>query len=1109
MSQKISKKDIKKFKPSGFMRARRPELFSDSKIVTESILTKGSLEYHLNTLTKRKQEYDFEHFCRLIAEKELCANLLPQTGPTGGGDSKVDSETYPVADSISLRWYVGIGREAEKERWAFAFSAKEKWRSKVKADVKKIIDTDRNYKLIYFITNQFVKDKARSDVEDELKRFYGVEIRILDRNWLVEKVFTNNRVKIAIETLKLSGVDEKKQKNLGPHDSERKNELKEIESQIEDDSRYIGVKYQLVEDCLRAALLSRGLGFPRVEVEGRFLRAERFANRFGISQQQLRVKYNRAWTVFWWYDDFEEFNSLYDSVEKLSLNSNQASDLELLTNLWQLLKSSITHGQLNKKKAKIKERTKKLKSHLDQLSLEEKRPNNSLHAKTNRLLIDLSESMHDKNKLKSVLEDFKKIIEDSEYLSEYPMIPLKNLLKDLGELLSDNKTYDDLLETLISSMSKRKSEGESGRILMQRGYQKLKVDKIYDAIRYFGRAQQKLAKREYYSDFIAASAGCGLAYEHAGLLWAARANMISAVNYAMSEFWKHGEIIPQVFPCVRKMVWLELQLGRVPYVLSWIQLETIVSNRLQLDPSIKEKFRKEFRTQDIVLGLLLLKTEIRGLRWLAILPPVLDSMELFSSWMATLYALGYEDFLREEGVIPKEQKHEDVIDLFQMWINQPAKGDIPNAPLLIEESKINFYSYVLGCEIIAEVDNNFYSICIAEIILGALEALLSTSLNLMLIPYRSDFYIKIKPSDFIGKIPEYKIVDTDEGSFIEIRHQLSAIEGSISFQNEFCNWLLEAIITIASQIAIIEDVELYFKQVAEHEKGFERALNFSGISIALTNLFGDIPKYRISDWVLESDNSRFSLKRNKSWYEDIPTEPTTGKYDSIYSKFGSGEPPSELFGIDSLKHPQRRVFSLINTPLWNKAKWKATVYLHFPDANIPPLIAFGFKNERAGRAIFKEWQNRLGQVDKDELLRIAIIKGIDRKNPHAYSVIVGINPKFSEDDAPNQMVLISRINRMDPPDSKNLDILLSNYSIANKYIVLPALFTDERTPPKPFFELGIIKNDLHIREAWELQINDPDLSAISVDDEPVIPDGVENPPITKSLEWLRAMRKSF
>ncbi len=93
------------------MRSRHPDLFSDSSLANDYFLTQSVLEYHLDTLTSRKQEYDFENFCRRLSEKEICPNLLPQTGPLGGGDSKVDSENYPVADKIIENWYEGIPRE--------------------------------------------------------------------------------------------------------------------------------------------------------------------------------------------------------------------------------------------------------------------------------------------------------------------------------------------------------------------------------------------------------------------------------------------------------------------------------------------------------------------------------------------------------------------------------------------------------------------------------------------------------------------------------------------------------------------------------------------------------------------------------------------------------------------------------------------------------------------------------------------------------------------------------------------------------------------------------------------------------------------------------------
>jgi hypothetical protein len=122
--------------PSEFMKGHRPYLFSDTQVEDQPTIAREVFDHHLDTLTSRKQEIEFEYFARRLAERTICPNLRPQTGPTGGGDSKVDSETYPVSEEVSQRWYLGEPA-AGRERWAFAFSAKKRWKQKVRDDVAK------------------------------------------------------------------------------------------------------------------------------------------------------------------------------------------------------------------------------------------------------------------------------------------------------------------------------------------------------------------------------------------------------------------------------------------------------------------------------------------------------------------------------------------------------------------------------------------------------------------------------------------------------------------------------------------------------------------------------------------------------------------------------------------------------------------------------------------------------------------------------------------------------------------------------------------------------------------------------------------------------------
>src|SRR5215212_3292384 len=140
----------KPLSPKEFLKQRRPDSFSDSEIVNAPILDRSTFEYHLDTITSRSEEVRFENFARELAKREICPNILPHTGPTGGGDSKVDAETYPVADGLFLTWCVGTGRDAAAERWAFAFSAMKTWRAKVRSDVAKIAKTGRGYTTAFF-----------------------------------------------------------------------------------------------------------------------------------------------------------------------------------------------------------------------------------------------------------------------------------------------------------------------------------------------------------------------------------------------------------------------------------------------------------------------------------------------------------------------------------------------------------------------------------------------------------------------------------------------------------------------------------------------------------------------------------------------------------------------------------------------------------------------------------------------------------------------------------------------------------------------------------------------------------------------------------------------
>ena len=67
------------------MSTRHPEAFSDSVDKQQPILDRSQLEYYLATLTNRNQETEFASFTQKLAERTICPNLRPQTGPSRRG----------------------------------------------------------------------------------------------------------------------------------------------------------------------------------------------------------------------------------------------------------------------------------------------------------------------------------------------------------------------------------------------------------------------------------------------------------------------------------------------------------------------------------------------------------------------------------------------------------------------------------------------------------------------------------------------------------------------------------------------------------------------------------------------------------------------------------------------------------------------------------------------------------------------------------------------------------------------------------------------------------------------------------------------------------------
>lgn len=1079
-----------------FMRARRPELYSDTLNVEESEMDRRQFEFHLHSLTSRKEETAFENFARALAEKELCPNLIPQTGPTGGGDSKVDTETYPVAASIAMLWYEGDPSRSTAERWAFAVSAKAKWKPKIESDVEKIVATGRPYSLIYFISNQAIRDKDRAEREDALKAKYGIEIRILDRSWIVEKVSTHKRWQLVADTLQFE-----LQRTLkvlpGPLDAGRLQDLEVLDKKVEAAAGG-QVTFELVEESLQSALLARSLDKPQMEVDGRFDRAERLARSISSSRQQHRIWYQRAWTAIWWFNDAAEALRFYDLLAAEMLQSEWIWDLEELVNLWLALQA----GQPPES-----ERTAALRVALQRHADDRVKETSSLWARTQLLFMDLVTGLRADQSLDPTFKALREALAEVRKQIEFPVESVVRLVRELAEVIGDSQAYDELLDSVIEIERERHGDRAAGELRLERGLQKLSRKKPYEAIDDLAKAQFLLAQEERRGAFIAALASTGLAYESAGLLFAARANLVSALDRCLYSYFKEGTVDVRALPLLKKLAWIELQLGRVPYALAWVKWVPLMQVALSLTDEEADEIAEEVQAVDRVLGILILKTQHEEWSQLTRLPDLLHSLGLEMSRAAALFMLGYEDSVRSEY----STGDDDLQKFFSDWLTAPAAEDLPERPSW-HIGTTTMTTIVLGCRIDVTTRGGVTSALLGESIIAFLEAFYSTAVQSRdLISPRAELLIEVRQSDGAKGPFSLRTVEDECGETkLVVAHPITPVADLVG--SDFEKAILQLFAHVTAELQLNADQQAFEDMFAKH-RAQDRAIHVARSIIAVTNILGESPAGRAEDWVQTPALREYALLRVTPWQ---PTCAATVRANSAPDEkltFAAGDPPDHLFGADALKHREVGVMSPINLPLWSRAGWKGVGVGAVLGEVSPPLMALAFENIDAGRKIFRGWQKKVGQADHRGWIGITIITGIHRDRPLDYRVAIGVGEQYIRSQMSGKMrflTMVNRIHDMTPASGRNLELLLDLYSRTGRVILQPAFF--KATQPSILVgeedsKLGIELTRLTVVPAWQVDANSPLIVAMRGIEDPLIPADVTDPPFAEVLRGLGEMKQ--
>lgn len=1063
----MKRKKIDIITPSEFYKRIRPEFFSDSEVVYKLELTREVLEFELSKISKDQKQDLFESLCRRLAEIHISPNLIPQVGPTGGGDGKTDSETYPVSEYLSNRWFISNQGWDKGEKWAFAISAKADWRGKVNSDVKKIVDTKRGYNHIYFFTNQTPSSKKKADVIQKIKDKYSICLTIIDREWLLEKIYSNDHIELVVTSLNLSNTYLSKETTIGAIDKERQKRIEELEKNILDTQRYFEYDLQLIEDALESAILSRKIEKPKDEVLGKFERALRLSEKVYNSKQRLRILYQKAFTALNYFDDYNLFYETFQAIKKLFPDEPVHGEIEKYHNLFNLLKVVYTKIE---PPVEIDLEREIFYGILNKAINNPEKPTTASIAKSYLAFHRLMNSLVNGNDIGSDIEFLIEAICEGEKHIDFPFESSYKIIDHLGDVISD-ENFDTVLEKLIEVSSSRQQEINPGTAYFKRGAQKLEKNLYTESIRYFGKAAQRLTKEESQKLLYFSLTGMASAYSSLGLMWASNNCLYIAGSIAFKSWYQDGKITTRIKNITFSLLKNELFIGRISIFLCWNELYKIIKRQL----NIQENKLETENFLDACLAVRLVNSVEFNNVTTKYLPEIFNSEELFLSEDASLYILGEYDTIKEAYQdVAQFENNENIDEFFNKVFNQPFRDQMLYDTSFINREYSVIYSKIIGCSFEVEYRTEKSELYSAEFILAFLESFFSTS-ALDMVPITENI--------------RFKIANTKSDYFdFSVSNNVYLLNiDSIHFKEENKNsWnnLIRIITQILTDCFLIKDekhLEYLFKE-EEISRRLSLTLNHFG---ALSAILGDNPKLFLRDWI-KNETPDYKNRRKES------IRFKTEKFAEVGEEENISAPDAEV------PHSKMKFNSIIDIKLWSKAHWQA---FGTGEDNWGLLILLGFKNKESTIKLFKELKEILGNKDIEDKLKITIIRGIDKSNTNHYRVHISNNIDQSQMKEGNYYTTASKYHDMIPASSKNLDNAIKGYEKHKWYRLVPGYIIGENTENvQPMFDFAIIKEHLHIKEAWQIGINDPDSVVISKTDNPVIPQGIEDAPIIDLLK---------
>ena len=1036
-----------------FYRSRRPEYYSDSEIRYEVPLTRELFDLQLERLSTNKKQSEFENFIVAVVRRLITPNIKPQTGPDGGGDGKVDAETYEVSDDVSDKWYADERGAHGKEKWAFTVSCKSKWKEKIISDVQKVVETNRDYKRILCFSSRPIKANLRAELEAMLSKKHDVRVDIFDATWCRDAVFQSGCLDVAIKELGFSDEYKRKHVRVGSRDLKRKERLDKIEKSIQKPIDGLNTGY--VDALAEACVLSRALGRPRTEVDGKFDRAVRECERHGTEPQLFNIIYDHAWTSLFWFEDCDAAYKDYKKLKPFVESDCSVVRLEKLTNLLTVLTAAVRMGvaavDLSDEDGYIKTLEKKVEH-------DPKRQSCALFLRLRRETQALIWATRDEADLKTRLNALKPLMKLVSMNLEIGFESHYDILKELSERFGGNPAYEEYLDELVDVIAKRDSEVAAARVRFDRAQSHFEANRWKDAVKQLSFCLYAFEKESCWDELIKSSSMMGLSLWAMRLPYSAEAFLSKAAFLLVKEFRNTGTIQQILINTLVKLCEIELLLGRLVMYLNW---RSLVNTLARNDGFDRDKhYVEQMQMQDGLWACRLTACDLNDPLY-GKLPDVLDRNGLCISCDQLKYSLGYAESIDTQILETLKQLQPKFIDqsVFDQFL-----CDITVA----QKDKICLQTTVKNFTFCMEYENGCELQQISEVFLASMESLLCTCDEFEMVPRNKIIKIKVVLTDGATEI---KALDADNEYLLCVKKQGCPDE-------TFGNCVAMFIACLISRNAVCrDDVHIWFDKKHESERMMDRVSILQRTRVAIIGMLGEAFKCNIDDWVEVSD--RIYVPKGhinvlpRKWYEN------------------QEQHTADVFSVSK--------YSIA----WDKAEWQGSFFCMREGA--PPYFGLVFKDLDKISLTIDEWSECMSKGTTP--IKVYIIRGINVQNPMWYRIgIVPGNIKLGTSSG-RHIFAESKRHTLTPKTQDLLNAFERDY---RKYgaCLLMACQGDQHianSMPKKFTK-AIWFSNIEFKEAWEIGNNDEACFVLCSEDNPVIPTEHKNDaPVLAVLEMHRKL----